>query len=378
MSTTEDNLEESFQKIGLTTEETSTPSTLEPENSLPTETKINVPKPVVETSDESPALGTTLNTLLPSETSQNSHTSVSSNTQHLQFHTHSTPSNFAEAQTTPVTNASIVLPGVKEQSQSQKENIVESDDNTSKQPNDYLESSEALLRSLAEEEPKTHKPSNSNNGLLSPLGIGSMLLLLLASFTLGYVVFNPKSLPQFSFSGLFQQNAPTTAENTTATTVEGNKNVKTVAQPTFTPIPNLVTKESPEVRNPNDVVGLKPKSESTPTASPNPGATQNPINPVPIPNVQPPLGQDSASPSTLEIPQKPNTQIKPSADGFYHVVIDNQGDRTFASARQAVPDAYLSSDGKIIYLGALKSKEQAEKLLQELQAKGVKAKIEQP
>ncbi|NJL10351.1 MAG: hypothetical protein HC908_09810 [Calothrix sp. SM1_7_51] len=70
---------------------------------------------------------------------------------------------------------------------------------TQKQPDDYLESSEALLRSLAEEQPQAKKPNKSNNnGLLSPLGIGSMLLLLLASLTLGYVAFNPRSLPMLS------------------------------------------------------------------------------------------------------------------------------------------------------------------------------------
>ncbi|NJR74576.1 MAG: hypothetical protein HC773_14900 [Scytonema sp. CRU_2_7] len=214
-----------------------------------------------------------------------------------------------------------------------------------------------------------------------------MLLLLLGSLTLSYIIFNHKSLPQFSLDRLFQQNAPTTAENPADNTVEVNNNVKvkTVAQPSLTPIPkypNLATDEFPEVRNPNDVVGLKPKSKPTPTAFTNQGTAENSTNSVTIPKLQPTLGLDSTPSSratTSQDPsktqQKPDTEIKPSADGFYHVVIDNQGDRAFASARQVVPDAYLSADGKIIYLGALKSKEQTQALLQELQAKGVNARI---
>ncbi|MGH8002766.1 MAG: hypothetical protein ACREPR_25875 [Brasilonema sp.] len=385
----QDNLEESFHNIDLATLKTHSPSTLDQEESLLPETEINPPKSLEQTQNQVSASATTLDTLLPPQISQ-PYTSVSSNTQHLQSHIDSnidsTPSNSAEAQTTPAPSAMIVHTQIKEQSQSQSVNIAESEDHTSKQPNDYLESSEALLRSFTEEEPKTHKPTNSDNSLLSPLGIGSMLLLLLGSLTLGYVVFNHKSLPQFSLDGLFQQNAPTTAENTADDTVESNNNVKTVAQPTLTPIPknpNLATDEFPEVKNPNDVVGLKPQSKPTPTALTNPSTAQNPTNPVTTPNVQPTLGLDSTpsseattSQESSNTQQKLDTEIKPSADGFYHVVIHNQSDRAFASARKVVPDAYLSADGKIIYLGALKSKEQAKTLLQELQAKGVNARIE--
>ena len=345
------------------------------------ETKINTPKSVAETQVQVPASATAPDTVLQPQTLQNSQTSVSSKTQRLQSH-QATPTDSAEAQTIPAPNASIVPIGVKEQSQSKSENIPESEDNTGKQPNDYLESSEALLRSLAEEEPKTHKSTHSNDTLLSPLGIGSMLLLLLASLTLGYVVLNPKSLSQFSLNGLFTQSAPTTADNTG----DASKNVKTVAQPTLSPIPkypNLASDEFPEVRDPNDVVSLKPKSQPTPPALPNTVSVQNPTNPVTIPNVQPPVGLTSTPPSTLNPPQTPSntqqkldTQIKPSADGFYHVITDNQSDRSFASARQIIPDAYLSADGKFIYLGALKSKDKAQKLLQEVQAKGIQARIQ--
>ncbi|NEU73233.1 hypothetical protein PI95_011825 [Hassallia byssoidea VB512170] len=247
-----------------------------------------------------------------------------------------------------------------------------------KQPDDYLESSEALLRSLTEEQPQKRKPSNSDN-LLSPLGIGSMLLLLVASLTLGYVLFNPKSLSVFGFGGKSQPNSPPTASTTNVKNTEVAK-----PQTPTTPIPkypNLATDEFPEVNDPNDVVGLKPKPKPTPTAIPKPVAAQIPANlPVaPIQQAQPLPGQmPTPKATTSPKPELPLTEVKPSADGFYHIITENQGASAFASARVVVPDAYLSPDGKFIYLGALKTKEQVKQQMQLLQSKGIKARVEQP
>ena len=274
-------------------------------------------------------------------------------------------------------NASIVPAVVK----SEKTENTASDDTPKQPPDDYLESSEALLRSLTEEQPQKRKPTNSDS-LLSPLGIGSMLLLLVASLTLGYVLFNPKSLSVFSFGGKSQPDSSPTASTTNVKNTEVTK-----PQTPTTPIPkypNLATDEFPEVNDPNDVVGLKPKPKPTPTAIPSPVAAQIPTTPVaPIQQAQPLPGGNlppkvTTSPSSATVPEKPLSEVKPSADGFYHIVIDNQGDRAFASARVVVPDAYFSPDGKLIYLGALKTKEQVKQQMQLLQSKGIKARVEQP
>jgi hypothetical protein len=292
----------------------------------------------------------------------------------------------------PPNFSSSIVPAIAKDTKS--ENLVQPDD-TLKQPDDYLESSEALLRSLTEEQPETKKPSNYGDSLLSPLGIGSMLLLLLASLTLGYVVFNPKSLPQWNLANLFKSNSSTSPENTQ----EVANNVQPQIQPPSTSIPkypNLAAEEFPEVRDPNDVVGLKPKVEPSLSVVPNPVVPQNPANPqvavpktitplkptnaialAPVPTVKtlPPLNL-SPTPKAKTSP-KPNAQIKPSTDGFYHVVIDNQG-QVLASARQVVPDAYLSSDKQLIFLGAFKTKEQVQQQMKLLQAKGIKARVQQP
>ncbi|NDJ26120.1 hypothetical protein GS682_32010 [Nostoc sp. B(2019)] len=291
----------------------------------------------------------------------------------------------------PPPNTSSIVPAIAKTTKS--ENLVQPND-TPKQPDDYLESSEALLRSLAEE-PETKKPSNSNDSLLSPLGIGSILLLLVASLTLGYVIFNPKSLPQLNLSKLLNGDSSPTPGNTE----EVWSNTQPQSQPEITPIPkypNLAAKEFPEVRDPKDVVGLKPQVQQTPVAVLNPVAPQNPVNPqvalpnpitvqptnpiatTPLPSLaSPPTPAAKTSPQPSATSPKLNAEIKPAADGYYHIVTDNQGLGTLASARQVVPDAYLSRNQKFIYLGAVKSKEEVQRKLQELQAKGIQARIQQ-
>ncbi|OUL29458.1 hypothetical protein BV372_23625 [Nostoc sp. T09] len=278
----------------------------------------------------------------------------------------------------------------------QDDNLLEADE-TPTQPDDYLESSEALLRSVTDEQPQTKKPSSSNDGILSPLGIGSMLLLLVASLTLGYVAFNPKGLTQLSFGKLFNSKSPTSTDNTTGVV----SNSQPQPEALLTPIPkypNLAAKEFPEVKDPNDVVGLKPKAQANPVVLPNPIPAQpvappakppielsspqpvNPIAVVPSPKVEEPLAPSNSPLETNSpaIQTELNAQTKPSADGFYHVIIDNQDDRAFASARQVVPDAYLSPDNKLIYLGAFKTQKEVQKHLQLLQKNGIQARVQQP
>ncbi|NJR65898.1 MAG: hypothetical protein HC772_12195, partial [Leptolyngbyaceae cyanobacterium CRU_2_3] len=66
-------------------------------------------------------------------------------------------------------------------------------------PDGYLESSEELLKSIEEENShlRAQRRVDLLDTLLTPLGIGSMLLLLLSSATLGYVIMNPSSLSAF-------------------------------------------------------------------------------------------------------------------------------------------------------------------------------------
>jgi hypothetical protein len=247
--------------------------------------------------------------------------------------------------------------------------------NAPKQPDDYLESSEALLRSLTAEAPQTEAPNtlNSRNSLLSPMGIGSMLLLLLSSFTLGYIVLNPKNLPKFSLGNSFNSNSSLNAENTEV--IDNNPQVTT--EPQITPIakyPNLATQEFRQVRDPKDVVDLTPKIRTTPTITPSPLAIQPPISPIsPLPTVSN-LPTDVPTPA----PKPLDADVKPSANGYYYIIADNQGEKALTAARKVVPDAYLSPNEKFIYLGALKTKDDIKRRLEELEANGIKGRLQEP
>jgi hypothetical protein len=296
----------------------------------------------------------------------------------------------------PTPNSANIVPAAI--AENKREDIVKPQA-TPKPPEDYLESSEALLRSLAQEPPQTTKTRTSGDSLLSPIGIGSMLLLLLSSLTLGYVMFNPKNLPQFSFNNLFQRNA----SNSGVKTENVSSNTKIQTQAPLTPIPkypNLATNEFTEVKTPDDVVGLAPTATPTLISTPNPVVTPNSavspttaaqppqlpiatpspeITPTTAAQVQQPTATTSPSPQPTPTPQKlDDAEIKPLADGFYHVVVDNQGENSLAKARLAVPDAYLSPEKKFIYLGAFKTKEQVKQHLQMLETKGIKARVQQP
>jgi len=246
-----------------------------------------------------------------------------------------------------------------------------------KQPDDYLESSEALLRSLTAEAPQTQTSSSpkSDDSMLSPMGIGSMLLLLLSSLTLGYVVLNPQNLPKLNFSNLVNSNSSPTAENTE--NIENNSQPTSEAKNTpITKYPNLATQEFRQVRDPKDVVDLTPKIKTSSQIIPTPPAIQPAITPLPsfypLPTLSTPLPKSTAIPSTLP------EDVKPSATGYYYIIADNQGNNALKAAKQIVPDAYLSPNKKFIYLGALKTKDDIKRRLQELQAKGIKARLQQP
>ncbi len=68
-------------------------------------------------------------------------------------------------------------------------------DNTLPDPEGYLESSEELLKSIEEEMPlRARRRADLLDLLLTPLGVGLMLLLLLSTATLGFLIMNPGTL----------------------------------------------------------------------------------------------------------------------------------------------------------------------------------------
>ncbi len=386
---------------------TAIPTTSNPTQSLVTEIKNNVPPGSLAVNHQGTPAPATAKIDVPAASvpvnPQKEPAPAAANTEELNNlnlpSTHDAAKTQTQLPPPPPNFSSSIVPAVVKDTKS--ENLLQPDD-TPKHPDDYLESSEALLRSLTEEQPETKKSSNSSDSLLSPLGIGSMLLLLAASLALGYIVFNPKSLSQLNLGKLFNGNSSPAPENTE----QVGSNVQPQIRPPSTSIPkypNLAAEEFPEVRDPNDLVGLKPKVQPTLAVVPNPVVPQNPANPqaalpdsntalkptnpiavAPVPRVQPlpplnlpPTSTAKTSPQAITPSPKPDSDIKPATDGFYHVVIDNKG-AALASAREIIPDAYLSPSKELIYLGAFKTKEQVQQHLKLLEAKGIKARVQQP
>jgi hypothetical protein len=254
------------------------------------------------------------------------------------------------------------------------ENISTPNNQTTKQPDDYLESSEALLRSLAEEsQPPFKKPKENNDSLLSPLSIGSMLLLLVSSITFGYILFNFNNLPDFNFAGLFKPAGEVQSSENTET-------VSNVEPDELKPIPknpNLSKDELPDINSIDDVAGATPTAKSTQAAKPlNPVTSPAPVEPVPPIAANTPEEQPVSETQTTPTPQNLD-EIEPSNNGFYNVIVDNTGD-TLTKVKQVIPDAYLSPEGKYVYLGAFKSKERVKKHLELLKENGITARVEEP
>lgn len=136
-------------------------------------------------------------------------------------------------------------------------------------PEDYLESSEQLLRSLAEEEQVTPPKKHFTEKLLTPLGVGSLLLLLFSSATAVFILSNPSSFAALSLERWFGTKKPTSAQSNT--------------EPTATN-PNL-SKDTPGVNGPNlaadEFVDLNLNTLSHLEASPKPSPSTSPVQVVP-------------------------------------------------------------------------------------------------
>ena len=281
--------------------------------------------------------------------------------------------------TSPQNQSSIVKADINQNPQ--HEDLSAPKNDTTKQPDDYLESSEALLRSLAEEQPPTIEQKKNNDSLLSPLSIGSMLLLLLASISFGYIIYDLKNSPSSTFGGLFKRNQEVqVSENT-----EDVSNVQPA--PELTPIPkspNLASDALPDINSIDDVAGATPKAQPTQVAKPaNRVAIATPTQRATtiVEQMSPPVAANVPTTPVAQAEASPTPQnldeIKPSNGGFYNVIVDNTGD-TLTKVKKVIPDAYLSPEGKYIYLGAFKSKERVKKHLELLKENEITARVEEP
>jgi hypothetical protein len=207
------------------------------------------------------------------------------------------------------------------------------------QPEEYLESSEKLLRSLAESESaskQVSKPGSKsvveskkrfNNRIFTPVGIGSILLLLLSSATLTYMLLNPYTRSSLNISGTAitppTPKPPTTNNNNPSKTspniigpnLDSNEftevNLNTLSHLEANPQPK--TLPSPVTPIPNQPSGAvtQPSSSYVEEFPPNPGNSGSLpaaiLNPPLPPGGIPPVAQPSVTPQPKSTVQPKST-----------------------------------------------------------------------
>ncbi|NER32795.1 MAG: hypothetical protein F6J93_01725 [Oscillatoria sp. SIO1A7] len=306
-------------------------------------------------------------------------------------------------------------------------------------PDDYLESSEELLKSLDEDGtevipeviPKsTQKKFRFPKSLLTPLGLGSMLLFVAASATLLYVLANPNGFGR----------GRVLSEKSTDSKTESKEDAKTAeAKSSATSVPkspNLVQKEfgsvdletlgtlEPKKSNSSSPLPEKPIGKPTPTAVVNSNSTASSglekIDSVLLPEsvqkknqaiaeptaiakpttesntatttesntatttesntgtteaaTKPPdeEGSSSTVPETTPLPAIPEYEyVEPLGDylpDFYYIVMEYKNDNSLREARKWIPDAYVREFpiGVRIQLAALENEVSAKETLEEL------------
>jgi hypothetical protein len=201
----------------------------------------------------------------------------------------------ADAAPIPTVESSNLMPSTTDAETAQK---LANPDDLGLGPDDYLESSEELLKSLEDQDSQEQEPSFVQS-LLTPLGIGSMLLLLLSSVTLGYLIMNPASLGILSEGERGDRPSEASGEVALGSASDGS------AHGTIPGSPDLATEEFREL-NLGTLSTLPTGKTPVPgqSASPEVAASPATSNPTQLPTVSLP---DPSSTPTLSSPTTPAT-----------------------------------------------------------------------
>ncbi len=284
---------------------------------------------------------------------------------------------------------------------------------------DYLESSEELLRSLADQQAEVQAERHFMQSLLTPLGVGAMLLLLLSSAMFGYVIMNPSSLPWLTAK----------RTNDAGLSPEQNAGQRAIAPPQ----PDLAKRELPELNLNNlGTINVSPGAPSstapskqataTPSSKPTVATTTAPVESqpsnqpaapapaqAPIPAVtsnssrtyarisEPPQTVPLRAPEPVQAPVAPVRRApavtapatttapaatasssqstgEPSSAYQYKVGIPFENDQTLENARKVVPDAFVRTlpDGKtIVQVGAARNETEVKANVERLRDQGL-------
>ena len=303
---------------------------------------------------------------------------------------------------------------------------------------DYLESSEELLRSLADEQAEVRAERNFMQSLVTPLGLGAMLLLLLSSAMFGYVIMNPSSLgsliawrsgtgdpagtPSGSSPGQPVMPPPQPDLATRQLQKLNLDNLGTLNAGPGSPTASSTSKQATAPSKSNSssdeatrpaTTPLKPSQDSsTPVGAPVPAVTSSSSRPASVRTYEPPqaatpsratvapsratVAPSRSTPKTYSEPIRPTplratapaprttspTSTRPASRDAYpvKVITHYDGDSALTKSQAVVPDAYLRNfpDGAKIQLGAYGDAAAAEAKAQELRSRGIPAEVYKP
>lgn len=245
-------------------------------------------------------------------------------------------------------------------------------------PDDYLESSEALLNHL--EAAKAVRKSILIGVLLTAWGT-SLTVLLLTGVALSYLMLETRL---FGPSWLESSNSEVSGRAVKPSSTVHSSPPK----PTEPAIaPDLSAKEFVKLDLSNlSHLKSSPGEQSNPQSTPLITPPSNPPQlatgrsiPTTVPKVakrsSPPAIQKQPSP----LPVTSKTVLATPGDGYYNVVVNYTSQKVLQQTQKVVKDAYRDFPaGKQIQVGAFNDKQSAQDLVQALKRQGVTATIRQP
>lgn len=282
------------------------------------------------------------------------------------------------------------------------------------EPQDYLESSEKLRQSLAAPETTKNSQKPLTNRIFTPLGIGSILLLLVSTTTLTYIFRTSLGL-----EGFLETQTPKIAENSAQTTSKGENdsliglgrpdltsdefpdvNIHTLSNlkasptpsPEVSPIAPMPNPPAPEAAPPRTTVLPLPQlpnpASNLPGALLAPSSPQRATPPTVTPKVTPTPAESLTNPSSETAnPSSSSSSNSPSptansnlSNEFYYVLINGSDSNALEKARTIIPDAYIVyvSGGAKISAGAFKLESEAKTLVEQLKQQGFPASVYKP
>ncbi|HIK13348.1 MAG TPA: hypothetical protein IGS52_24330 [Oscillatoriaceae cyanobacterium M33_DOE_052] len=285
------------------------------------------------------------------------------------------------------------------------------------EPDDYLESSEVLLKSIDEENSRNISPElattsrRKSKNFLTPLTVGSALLFVAASGTLAYALLNGGGGGNWSLKRLWpgESPAPTTAVTQPTPNPVANAEPKSpnLARREFVPldVETLGTLDDGESSLPTPAPAQAPALVATAPQTPPPAGSLPEVavaTAPPVPGTAPTLPNAGGleNINTILLPESVKQKPTPPAPGvsptaaatapavpadlavpqFYYLLMEYKSDASLRQARDWVPDAYVREFpvGVRIQLGAYDDEPTAKEVAAELQQYGLPVVIYKP